>query len=65
MSERLFRTLKEQLLRLQEYDDEETLREVLSEFRDRYNANWILQRHAYRTPQQVREEWNRKAKMAS
>ncbi len=65
VSERFFRTLKEQLLWLQDYDDEETLRAALYEFRDRYNTNWILQRHAYRTPQQVRQEWNRKATMAS
>ena len=65
VSERFFRTLKEQLLWLQDYEDEEALRAALYEFRDRYNANWILQRHAYRTPQQVRQEWNQKAKMAS
>lgn len=65
VSERFFRTLKEQLLWLQDYNDEEDLRGALYEFRERYNANWILQRHAYRTPQQVRQEWNRKAKMAS
>jgi transposase InsO family protein len=65
VSERFFRTLKEQLLWLQDYDDEEALRAALYEFRDRYNANWILQRHAYRTPQQVRQEWNLKATMDS
>jgi len=63
--ERFFRTLKEQLLWQWYYDDEEDLREALYAFRDRYNANWILQRHGYRTPQQVRDEWNRKQKMAS
>lgn len=63
--ERFFRTLKEQLLWLRDYDDAEALRQVLYEFRDRYNAHWIMQRHAYRTPQQVREEWNRKHTRAS
>ncbi len=63
--ERFFRTLKEQLLWLLEYDDEETLRQALYDFRDRYNAHWIMQRHGYRTPQQVREEWNHKQQRAS
>lgn len=63
--ERFFRTLKEQLLWLRAYDDEEALRQALYEFRDRYNRHWIMQRHAYRTPQQVREAWNRKLTMAS
>lgn len=63
--ERFFRTLKEQLLWLREFEDEDELREALYAFRERYNANWILQRHGYRTPDQVRGEWNRKRKKAS
>ena len=63
--ERFFRTLKEQLLWLREYDDEEALRQALYDFRNRHNAHWIMQRHGYRTPQQVREEWNQKQKLAS
>lgn len=63
--ERFFRTLKEQLLWQRYYEDEEKLREALYAFRDRYNENWILQRHGYRTPQQVRDGWERKLSMAS
>lgn len=63
--ERFFRTLKEQLLWQRYYEDEEELRQALYAFRDRYNGNWILQRHGYRTPSQVRDEWNRKLKLAS
>ena len=63
--ERFFRTLKEQLLCLRYDDDEEALRQALYEFRDRYNAHWIKQCHGYRTPQQVREEWNQNPTMAS
>jgi len=37
--ERFFRTLKEQLLWLREYDEEEALRLALYEFRDRYNTH--------------------------
>ncbi len=63
--ERFFRTLKEQLLWLDDFRDEDDLRIALYAFRDRYNTNWILQRHGYRTPNQVRGEWDRKLKMAS
>jgi len=63
--ERFFRTLKEQLLWLSDYEDEEALKPALYTFRDRYNAHWIMQRHGYRTPQQIREEWTRKPKRAS
>ncbi len=65
VSERFFRTLKEQLLWPQDYHDEEELRAALYAFRDRYNAKWTLQRHAYHTLEQVRQEWNRKAQLAS
>tara|TARA_R110000823_G_C15873859_1_gene494386 strand:- start:31 stop:789 length:759 start_codon:yes stop_codon:yes gene_type:complete len=63
--ERFFRTLKEQLLWLRDFRDEGELREALYAFRERYNANWILQRHGYRTPSEVRDEWERKLEMAS
>lgn len=63
--ERFFRTLKEQLLWLREFEDEDELRGALYEFRERYNANWILQRHGYRTPAQVRAEWDQQLKKAS
>ncbi|GJL61736.1 MAG: hypothetical protein NPIRA04_03900 [Nitrospirales bacterium] len=63
--ERFFRTLKEQLLWLQDYTDEETLRQALYEFREKYNQHWILQRHQYRTPQQVRVAWLQARKLVS
>ena len=63
--ERFFRTLKEQLLWLRDYADEEDLRHALYLFRAKYNQHWILQRHGYRTPQQVRDEWNQKLKRVS
>lgn len=63
--ERFFRTLKEQLLWQQYYRDEVALREALYAFRERYNANWILQRHGYRTPAEVRENWSLQMKQAS
>lgn len=54
--ERFFRTLKEQLLWVQRFRDLDELREALHEFQRRYNAHWILQRHQYRTPSQVRSD---------
>jgi transposase InsO family protein len=52
--ERFFRTLKEQLLWVRRFHDLAELRAALHQFQQRYNANWILQRHQYRTPSQVR-----------
>lgn len=63
--ERFSRTLKEQLLWLQDFEDEDALRKALYVFRERYNANWIMRRDGYRTPNQVRAEWGGKLEMAS
>ena len=38
-------------------DTIDELREALLEFRDRYNQEWIIERHSYRTPNQVRRDW--------
>ena len=55
-AERFVRTLKENLLWLKPFRDAEELRVALLKFRDRYNQSWILQRHGYKTPAQVRAE---------
>jgi putative transposase len=55
--ERFFRTLKEQLLWVKHFYDVEELRRALHEFKDKYNNHWIMQRHNYQTPKQVRDEW--------
>ncbi len=54
-AERFFRTLKEQLLWIRSFDTIEQLRAALDEFRRTYNTHWILARHGYLTPRQVRE----------
>jgi len=54
--ERFFRTLKEQLLWVRRFRNLAELSASLSEFRDRYNQNWILQRLNYRTPAQARHD---------
>lgn len=54
-SERFIRTLKEQLLWIQCFDDVESLRRGLREWAQLYNQTWLVQRHGYLTPAQARE----------
>jgi hypothetical protein len=39
-----------------DFDTVEDLRLALSEFRDTYNATWLIQRLGYRTPEQARHD---------
>jgi transposase InsO family protein len=55
-AERFIRTLKENLLWVHTFDTVEELRLALIDFRRRYNDEWILERHGYRTPAQVRAD---------
>jgi len=54
VAERFIRTLKEQLLWVRTFDTVEELRQALLEFKARFNKHWLLQRHGYATPAQVR-----------
>ena len=54
VAERFIRTLKEQLLWVWTFDTVEELRQALLEFKERFNRHWLLQRHRYATPAQVR-----------
>ena len=54
VAERFIRTLKEQILWLRTFDTVEELWQALLEFKDRFNKHWLLQRHRYATPAQVR-----------
>jgi len=54
--ERFFRTLKENLLWVRDFATVEELRLALLEFRRLYNEHWILERHGYLTPAQVRAQ---------
>jgi len=54
VAERFIRTLKEQLLWVRTFDTVEELRQALLEFKERFNRHWLLQRHGYATPSQVR-----------
>jgi transposase InsO family protein len=53
-AERFLRTLKEQLLWIERFATVEDLRVALLAFKDRYNAEWLTERHGHRTPAAVR-----------
>src|SRR5689334_10953616 len=53
-AERFIRTLKENLLWVRRFETVEELRLALIAFRQAYNRSWIIERHGYRTPAQVR-----------
>jgi putative transposase len=55
-AERFIRTLKENLLWIRWFETIEDLRQALLEFHKTYNGTWIIQRHGYRTPAQVRQD---------
>jgi putative transposase len=55
-AERFIRTLKENLLWLTTFDTVEELRLALHAFQRRYNETWLIGRHGYKTPAQVRHE---------
>src|SRR3954454_10212083 len=53
-AERFIRTLKENLLWVRPFATVEELRLALQRFQQIYNQTWIVERHGYRTPAQVR-----------
>jgi putative transposase len=55
-AERFIRTLKENGLWIDTSDTVEDLRVALVEFKDPYNETWLIGRHGYKTPSQVRQE---------
>jgi putative transposase len=55
-AERCIRTLKENLLWLTTFDTVEELRVALLEFQHRDHEAWLIGRHGYKTPTQVRQE---------
>ena len=56
VAERFIRTLKENLLWVRTFDTIEELRAALLDFATRYNETWLVARHGYRTPVQVRAD---------
>ena len=55
-AERFIRVLKENLLWVRRFDTVEELRLALVAFKRTYNQTWIIERHGYKTPAQVRAE---------
>jgi transposase InsO family protein len=55
-AERFIRTLKENLLWVRTFDTVEELRRALLEFRETYNATWLIERHGFRPPSAVRQD---------
>ncbi len=54
VAERFILTLKEQLLWVRSFETVEELRVALLEFKDRYNREWLCERHGHQTPAAVR-----------
>ena len=61
VAERFIRTLKENFLWVHTFDTIEELRRGLQDFVAHYNATWLVARHGYRTPNQIRAEQHRLA----
>ncbi len=59
--ERWIRTLKEECLYLHDFQTLEEARQVIGEFIERYNQEWLLERHGHRTPTDVRRALTKKA----
>jgi putative transposase len=64
-AERFIRTLKENLLWVRSFDTVEELRRALLEFRETYNATWLIERHGFRPPNAVRKEQLQPAALAA
>ena len=56
VAERFIRTLKEQLLWVRTFETVEELRVALLEFKERYNREWLCERHRHQTPAAVRAQ---------
>jgi transposase InsO family protein len=61
VAERFIRTLKENFLWVHTFDTIDELRRGLQDFVAHYNATWLVARHGYRTPNQIRAEQRRLA----
>ena len=55
--ERLFRTLKEQVIHGRIFQTIDDVRTAVREFIARYNAEWLIEKNGYRSPAQMRAAW--------
>lgn len=56
-AERFIRTLKEQCIWAKLYTSVDELREAVAGFVERYNSEWLIERHGHRTPREVYAAW--------
>jgi len=54
--ERLFRTLKEQLLWCHDRRHIDEVNEALQRWPERYNSDWLLERHDHKLPEEVKTQ---------
>ncbi len=59
--ERWIRTLKEECLYLYDFETLAEARQVIGEFIEAYNREWLIERHGHRTPTDVRRALTKKA----
>ena len=64
VAERMVRTVKEQLLWLRTFKNVEELRLALLEWKKIYNESWLVARHGYRTPAELRRAATQPLKVA-
>ena len=58
-TERMIRTMKEELFWLREWENEAELNHELNKWVEYYNRSYLHSAHGYRTPIQVEEEYYR------
>lgn len=58
IAERFIRTLKEQVVHGRVFETVEALRRAVEDFVARYNAHWRLQKNGFRSPDEVRADFN-------
>ena len=63
--ERLFRTLKEECLWVYDFEGAEQARQIVGQWIEMYNREWLLKRHGYRSPWTVRDECDAAKKAAA
>ena len=55
--ERLFRTLKEQIVHRRIYQTIDEVRKAVRDFVARYNAEWLIEKNGLRSPSEARAAW--------
>ena len=61
LQKRWIRTLKEECLYLHDFQTLEEARQMIGEFIEAYNREWLIERHGHRTPADVRQALTKKA----